>query len=451
MSLGGLRDENMKRDLYKEFVLWKNESERKPLVIRGARQTGKTWLTRYFGKNEFENFVEVNFEFKPHYKSCFSTLDPSEIIEKIELTDNVSIISGKTLLFLDEIQECPSALKALRYFYEKMPYLHVIAAGSLLEFVMDAEKISMPVGRIRNFYLKPLSFGEFLSANDENKIRSYLINMKVSEPVPESIHLKCIDLLKKYLYIGGMPEAVAHYRNSGSLKKIDETHQALLQNYRHDFGKYGISRNYNLMETVFMKAPGLVGSKFKYSNISRDHNSRDIKKSLASLIKAGVINKIDATSGSGLPLSAHCSGKKFKLLFLDVGLLQNSMGISRETFLSDNLIAVYKGLVAEQFAGQSFLAIQEHYKEPSLFYWHREKKGSSAEVDYVWQYGENILPIEIKSGKTGTLKSLRLFLSEKKAAMGVRFSLYPLSYNDSVLSIPLYAIEALPGLLKQVL
>jgi predicted AAA+ superfamily ATPase len=170
----------MERDIYSWLKNWKNEKRRKPLIIRGARQVGKTWLVEYFGKKNFKQFVEINFEFQPHFKTCFSTLNPFEIVEKIELTSNVDINQGITLLFLDEIQECPQALKALRYFYEKMPGLHVIAAGSLLEFVMDAEQISIPVGRIQNIYLHPLSFGEFLTACGEQKIRTYLKNITIS-------------------------------------------------------------------------------------------------------------------------------------------------------------------------------------------------------------------------------------------------------------------------------
>jgi len=179
----------MERDIYSWLKNWKNEKRRKPLIIRGARQVGKTWLVEYFGKKNFKQFIEINFEFQPHLKTCFSTLNPFEIVEKIELTSNVDINQGITLLFLDEIQECPQALKALRYFYEKMPELHVIAAGSLLEFVMDAEQISIPVGRIQNIYLPPLSFGEFLTACGEQKIRTYLKNITISKQVPALVQL----------------------------------------------------------------------------------------------------------------------------------------------------------------------------------------------------------------------------------------------------------------------
>ncbi len=195
----------------------------------------------------------------------------------------------------------------------------------------------------------------------------------------------------------------------------------------------------------------MVGSKFKYSHIDRHINSRDIRKALELLVKAHIIHKINAVSGSGLPLGAYCNDKFFKILFLDVGLLQNFMGINRETYLSENLLAVCKGIVAEQFIGQQLLALKKHFEEPFLYYWQREARGSTAEVDYLWQRDEHILPVEVKAGKTGALKSLRLFLSEKKTLFGIRFSLHPLSFTDSVLSIPLYAVEAVPGLTDHII
>jgi predicted AAA+ superfamily ATPase len=237
-----------------------------------------------------------------------------------------------------------------------MPELHVIAAGSLLEFVMDAEQISIPVGRVQNIYLPPLSFGEFLTACGEQKIRTYLKNLTITKQVPESVHIKCISLLRNYLYLGGMPESIALWLELKTFSKTDEMQQTLLQNYRHDFGKYGRRVNIFLVEKIFNHAPGMVGSKFKYSHIDKQTNSRDIKKSLELLIKAHIFHRITATSGSGLPLHSHSNEKVFKILFLDVGLLQNSMGINKETYMSDNFLAVYRGSVAEQYVGQQLLA-----------------------------------------------------------------------------------------------
>ena len=439
----------MKRKLYTSLVRWKDGPGRKPSIVRGARQVGKTWLVREFGKHNFESFFEINFELKPDFKSCFNDIDPNAIIQKIELTANVALTPGKTLLFLDEIQECPAAIKSLRYFYENYPTLHICAAGSLLEFLGESDTISIPVGRVQNFYLFPLSFAEFLYACNEIKLHDFLVKLTVNETIPEPVHLKCINLLKLYLYTGGMPEAVSNWLQTKKLQKIDEIYQALIQNYRQDFGKYGKKINAEILETVFNKAPGVIGTKLKYTNISRDFQSLEIKKALSLLFKANILYKINTTSGSGLPMLAHTRENKFKLLMLDVGLLQNLMGISKETYLSDNLLGVYKGMIAEQFVGQQLLALQKSFHEPSLFYWQREAKGSEAEVDYLYQYGEKILPLEVKAGSTGSLKSLRIFLAEKKVPFGIRFSMNPLSFSDSVLSVPLYAVDSLPGLVEE--
>jgi predicted AAA+ superfamily ATPase len=445
-----LPEKLMERDLYGWLKIWKNEKSRKPLIIRGARQVGKTWLVNHFGRSDFDRLIDINFEFQPQMKSCFVSLNPMEIIQRIELSLNVDIIPGKTLLFLDEIQEYPEAVKALRYFYEKMPALHVVAAGSLLEFIMEAQAISFPVGRVQNIHLFPLSFGEFLSACGEHKLRQWFQDLSITEHIPESIHVKSVSLLRNYLYLGGMPETIATWLDTKNFSKTDEIHQLLLQNYKHDFGKYGRHVNFRLLDKVFTKAPATVGNKFKYADIDRDVNARDIRKSLNLLIKAHIFHKVTAASGSGLPLAAHCNEKFFKILFLDVGLLQSAMGIARETYMSENLLAVYKGLVAKQFIGQQLFALGKCFAEPELYYWQREVRGSAAEIDYLWQKDEDILPVEVKAGKTGTLKSLRVYLSEKNVPFGIRFSLHPLSFTDSVLSIPLYAIEALPGLIGQI-
>jgi predicted AAA+ superfamily ATPase len=441
----------MDRDLYKTLQSWKNDPHRKPLIIRGARQVGKSWLVEHFGRSEFERLIVINFELQPKYVSCFTSLDPQEIVANIELNANVVVTPGATLLFLDEIQGCPQALRSLRYFHEKMPALHVIAAGSLIEFSLDAEKISMPVGRVSNYYLYPLTFGEFLSACGEDRLRAHLQNLSISNTNTEAVHEKCRDLLRTYFYLGGMPEAVASWIDNGSLRMNDEILQNLLQNYRHDFGKYGKRINVALLEKVYTRAPAQVGTRFKYVAVDEHAASRDIRSALDMLTKARIIHRIHAVPGCGLPLEASIKERTFKILFLDVGLLQNAMGIGKDTRLSNNLLSVYKGAVAEQYVGQQLISMHEPYREPQLYFWQRDARGSEAEVDYLWQQGELVLPIEVKSGKTGTLRSMRIFLKEYGVSPGIRFSMQPLSFVDSVLNIPLYAAEAVPNLVEQVL
>jgi hypothetical protein len=441
----------MKRDLLESLTAWKSEPNRKPLILRGARQVGKTWLVEHFGKNEFKTLFSINFELQPIFKSCFDTLDPDEIITRIQLVANRAISGPDTLLFLDEVQECPSAIKALRYFYEKKSPVCIIAAGSLLEFIQQSDSISMPVGRVLNFHLAPLSFGEFLTAAGEDRIRDFLKNLLPDDSIPEAVTIKCTTLLRTYLYTGGMPAAVAEWVERRDLEKVDVLHRSLLQNYRQDFGKYGRRVNIEMLDKAFTKIPGLVGGPVSYAAIDRGSNTRDIKRAVELLEKGRICLRIRATSGAGLPMEAHADGKKYKLLFLDTGLLQNAMGISSETFMAPDLLAAYRGAVTEQFIGQQLLSLRKPFEDPVLFYWTRNVSGSEAEVDYLHQYGEKILPVEVKSGATGTLRSLRIFLRENGAPFGIRFSMHPLSFTDGVLSIPLFAVEAMPKLVRQVI
>lgn len=439
----------MKRDLLNTLKSWKVDPKRKPLIIRGARQVGKTWLVEHFGRTEFKTFFGINFELQPNFRSCFETLDPHEILTRIELTANTTLSGDNTLLFLDEAQECPAAIKALRYFFEMKPDLCVIAAGSLLEFMKQSDAISIPVGRVMNYHLHPLSFGEFLAACGEDRLREFLGNLSIGDTIAESIETKCATLLRAYLYTGGMPAAVSDWIDRRAFTGIDALHRSLLQNYRQDFGKYGRRTNSEMLEKAFMKIPGLVGAALVYSSIDRHSNARDVKRAIELLEKAGMLVRIRATSGAGLPLVTYADDKKIKPLFLDVGLLQNAMGISNETYLAPDLLAVYRGAVTEQFIGQQLLSARKPFEDPDLFYWARNVLGSEAEVDYLYQYGEKIIPIEVKSGATGKLKSLRIFLQENGAPFGARFSMHPLSFHDRVLSIPMFAVEAMPRLIQQ--
>jgi predicted AAA+ superfamily ATPase len=441
----------MNRDLLISLDAWKTDQRRKPIILRGARQVGKTWLIEHFGKTRYKQFFSINFELQPHFKSCFELPDPVEIIKRIELTANISLAEEDTLLFLDEIQQCPEALTALRYFYEKMPGLSVIAAGSLLEFIHRSEDLSVPVGRVLNYYLSPLSFGEFLSACGEDRLRDYLRRVSITAVIPESIAAKSVSLLRTYLYTGGMPAAVADWLGRQSFSGIDALHRSLIQNYRQDFGMYGKKINGEMLEMVFVKAPGLVGSTFTYSSIDRLSHSREVRRALELLEKARLIVRIRPVSGAGLPLAAHAGDTKSKLLFLDAGLMQNAMGISEETYLAQDLLGVYRGAVTEQFVGQQLCALKKPFEDPELFYWKRKAPGSDAEVDYLYQHGETIIPVEVKSGTTGSLKSLRLFMAENQSPLGVRFAMHPLSFHDGILSIPLYAVEAMPNLINHVL
>lgn len=439
----------MKRDLEQELFNWKEHKDRLPLLLRGARQVGKSYLIEEFGKKAFNNMVVINFEFRPELRQCFTTLDPMEIINKLQLLMGVNIEAENTLLFLDEIQECPNAIMSLRYFKEKYNRLAVIGAGSLMEFALNSTDFRMPVGRIQFIYLKPLSFGEFLTASGNEQLRHHLQVIKLSSVIDDVVHQKLMELLRIYLMVGGMPAVVKEYLENRNFMNCQHIQNSLLQTYRSDFGKYAKSSEHKYLQKVFAETPRLVGSRVKYANIDPDSKSRDIKQALNLLKLAGIICPIYATAASGLPLGAQTNETKFNLNFLDVGLMQNLCGLQTELALTKDFIQINSGAVAEQLIGQELRAYADSYLEPSLFFWARDKKSSSAEVDYVVAIDSLILPVEVKAGKTGTLKSLKLFMEEKKSLFGIRFSQEKLSWYDRVLTLPLYMAEQMKRLVLE--
>lgn len=437
----------MYRIIQEELKKWKAKKNRLPLIIRGARQVGKSYIIEKFGNECFSSIVVIDFEFQPDFCTCFENLDPQKILNRLEVMTGASIIQGKTLLFLDEIQECPKAIMALRYFKEKMPGLHVIAAGSLLEFVIHEENFSFPVGRVQFLYLGPLSFSEFLINLGENKVAEYLNTIELTEGIPNEIHKKLLEKLRLYLAIGGMPASVSVYLETGSLTESRKTHLSLLHTYQNDFGKYASKAEHKYLQLLFEKAPGLVATHFKYVNVSDEVKSREVKTALDQLSYAGLINRVYSTSASGVPLLSQVKENRFKILFLDIGLLQTAHKVNIQELWEQDILQVHSGQLAEQFVGQELLAMGDFYENPQLFFWKREAKGSSAEVDYLLTSGSKIIPLEVKAGTTGRLRSLQMFIQEKKSPLGIKVSMAPLTLEGKVLSLPLYLISQLPRLL----
>jgi predicted AAA+ superfamily ATPase len=443
----------MKRNIYKELLVWKTSSTRKPLLLRGARQVGKSHLLRAFGKSEFENLIEINFELQPEYKALFqNSLDPAVITRGIALTSGKAILEGQSLLFFDEIQACPEAITSLRYFYEKMPRLHVIGAGSLVEFALESEKISMPVGRVQSLFLYPFSFQEFLAAKNESLFLQSMKNeVDLFEPIQKTVHEKGLNLVREYSIVGGMPEALSTYFHKAESLQYRRVQLDLMQTFRDDFGKYARRAQHRYLEKVFLSAPALLSKDFKYSLIDREIQSRDLKGALLLLEKAGILRRIKASSGAGLPLEAHADEKRFKLMFLDIGLALAALGLDTELALADDFTAINAGAVAEQFVAQELLGNSVAYEAKQLYYWAKTKKGSSAEVDFLYPYKKFIFPIEVKSGATGKLKSMKAFLEQYEAPFGIRISSHHLSFTDRILSVPFYLISSIDRLLEQVL
>lgn len=438
----------MKRNIEADLLHWKEKKNRLPLLLRGARQVGKSYIVEKFGKEHFPHMVLLNFEQNPEYKACFNTLIPREIVSAISLIQKTPIEAGKALLFLDEIQECPQAILALRYFKEQMPELHIIGAGSLLEFVLNDPKFRMPVGRVQFMYLRPLSFGEYLMATQNERLRDFLHTVKINEPINEAVHLQLLKLVREYFALGGMPAIISEYLESKSLFEAQNLQTSILATYRRDFGKYAKRTPHELLETIFTKIPGLVGKWLKYSTIDPDLRSEVIKTALHKLSDAGIILPVYATSGAGLPFISHANEKKCKFLFLDVGLVKRACNLELELLFKEDLLLINDGIMAEQFVGQELLASTGTDEINGLFSWVREQHSSSAEIDFLIAVGAQIIPIEVKAGAVGTLRSLKIFLAEKKLPLGVRVSEAPLSLRENILSIPFYLIEELPRLVR---
>lgn len=433
-----------------ELISWKNRKLRSPLILRGARQVGKTSLVRMLAKAEFQNFFEINFEADKEYKACFETLDPQEIILNIEKISNQQITPGKTLLFLDEIQDCVTAISALRYFKERMPDLHVIAAGSLLEFALESKDLKMPVGRIEFLYLYPLSFDEFLLTQEKSIWHDLLSAITLDSANDlQVIHNSLLKSFNDYLIIGGMPAAVREFNDSHSYLNTQRVQSNILLTYEADFAKYAISKSEeSYIQMLYEKIPAFISENFKYSKINPDVQSRSLKSSLSKLIKAQVISQVYATSASGLPLKALINEKKFKILMSDVGLYCTAMSLSKEVLLTKDIIVINKGALTEQVVGQELIANSTPFKPYQLTHWSRDIKSSRSEVDYVIQHGTDIIPIEVKSSSNGRLKSLHIFMQEKKSKLGIKISQAPLSFENNILSLPFYLIKQIDRILE---
>ncbi len=432
----------MKRTILKALKEWKKDSGRRPLLVRGARQTGKTYIISRFGKSEFNNLVVINFERNPEYKEIFKTFEPDRIIEKITLLSGKRIVPGETLLFFDEIQECPEAITSLRYFYEEKGELHVIGAGSLLEFALSETGFKMPVGRIQYIHLQPLSFMEFLSAVGEEILAKHIAEISNIKDIPEVIHEKLISLVKDYSMIGGMPAVVSEYISSGDIIKCQNIQRSIIDTYIDDFAKYANKTKMPVLQKVFNAAAGMIGQKFVYSHVDNAMKSYKMKEAVGMLEMAGILIRIKRSNGEGLPLEANVKDNFFKLLFLDVGLLHNALGLYKETVLSNDLASVFRGSVAEQFVGQELTAYQDYYRKPTLYYWAREAKNSNAKVDYIFENKGKIIPVEVKSGKAGKLKSLRMFIDKYHPTTALKISQEQYMEKDNIIFLPFYGIYA---------
>lgn len=413
---------------------------RKPLLLRGARQVGKTYSIRELGK-EFDSFVEINFEENRETSLFFSSsLNPSNIVDQLSQYTGQSIVPGKTLLFFDEIQACPDALRSLRFFYEKMPNLAVAAAGSLLEFAIS-EIPSFGVGRISSMFMYPVSFFEFLDATENQPLRTAIQNADFKNPLSEPLHNKAMKLLRTYMILGGLPEIVENYARTQDAVIAQKMIDQIILNFRDDFAKYKTKTATEKIEATFNSTALQAGSKFVYSAVGPG-STTGFSTALELLNKAGLAIKVFHSSCRGIPLKAQIKPNRFKVLPFDTGVYQRLVGLDIPAFLvADNTDLVNKGALAEIHAGLMLIqTIPTHLKADS-FYWQREAKGSNAEVDYVIEHNGNIFPLEVKASKRGSMQSMQLFLKERGLETGIRIAGEQFSTYQNIKVIPLYAVE----------
>lgn len=434
-----------RRKLDDSLRAWAETSPRKPLLLRGARQTGKTSAVRVLAQR-FQAFAEINFERTPEVGRLFEgDLDIVSICQALELRTGVRLEDGKSLLFLDEIQECPRAITALRYFYEQRPGLHVVAAGSLLEFAFGAAG-GFGVGRIRNLFVYPFSFHEFVEAVGQG--RFWDAALAGPGPVDSFVHETLLRLLRDYCVVGGMPAAVLAYVESGSFIEARREQTDILVSLKADFDKYRARVPAERIRRVLASAIEQTGRKFVYADPEAGLGSRQAKESAQLLEQAKLLVRVSACHANGLPLGGDIDPKRSKLLFFDVGLYLCESGLDISdwgTGAPD--VFVNRGALAELFVGLELQKMGSPFEEAALYYWHREARASSAEVDYLMPQDGRVLPIEVKSGKTGAMRSLRLLMEEKKLSLAIRASQENLSAYGPIRVIPLYLISEFPRLL----
>jgi uncharacterized protein len=433
----------MDRDLISHLKHWVKSKSRKPLLLRGARQVGKSTAVRMAMKESGLNLIEINLEKFLRLDRIFSTNRLEEILPALETVSRNQIRPNSSVLFLDEIQATPHAIAALRYFYEEIPELPVIAAGSLLEFVLGEKPINMPVGRITYHHVGPLTFDEFLLAKGENYFHDKLITYSIRDSWPQSLHEHGIRLIREYMIVGGMPAALSrHLMNESDSRDFVGELQSIIDTYKDDFSKY-TNREALLpvLQQLYDFAPRYIGKSLILKEVAPDVRHEYVRAAIALLEKSRILLLAKQNDGSGLPLVAGAKEKSPKIFWLDVGLANRMLNFE-PNWIALNIDMTNAGQLAEQFVAQHLQWWFGPGSSPSLHYWARSGKTANAEVDFIVQLGQNIFPIEVKSGVAGSLKSLHQFLIKGHAPFGIRL-------DTSFPSIQLIDHEVRIGIDKQ--
>ncbi len=430
----------MERDFLQELKAWKDSPRRKPMVLQGARQVGKSWLLHEFGRTCYDKVAYVNFDTLPELKADFArTKDPKRLVPLLEQTVGTPITPGDTLIILDEIQECNDALNSLKYFGEEAPQYHIVAAGSLLGVALNRDGASFPVGKVNIKHLYPLSFGEYLRAA-QPQLHNVWQHLDPAQPVAQVIHSQLLDHYKIYLALGGMPEAVGTYIDSHDWTAVDEVLDNILASYSLDFSKHignkDIPRVFAVWNTLHDQL-ARDNRKFRYADIRHGARAREYEAAIEWLCLAGIVHRVNAVETVKLPVSAYKKSSHFKLYMSDVGLLRTKYRLKTPQAMAGNkLFTEFKGVMAENFVLQSL--VRQFGGEQ--YYW---TSGNTAEVEFVLPTASDIVPIEVKSGNSITAKSLSEYRKKYRPLLSVRFSMLNLHRNNDLLNLPLYLADRL--------
>jgi len=449
-----------KRLIDKYLLEWKEKANHKPLLLRGARQVGKSSAVKHLGET-FKYYIEINFEKQKDTKRLFEELsDIHTIAERIGVLFSTPIIENETLIFLDEIQSCPDAIKSLWKWKEDFPNLHVIAAGSLLEFALK-ELSSFGVGRVTSYYVYPFSFDEFLMANGKENWIEQKQKANHNSPVFEALHNELVQLFRTYLLVGGMPACVAQWVETHNYQLCAEEQEDICNSYYDDFSKYANKIDIKILRNTLQSVVVQTGKKFVYGHVEGGYRTEEIKTALQMLLDAGLIKRISHTAANGIPLGAETNDKFRKYLFLDSGMLLRLMDLelggskqmTEQILTSVASDLVNKGSLTELVCGWELVKYSSPKVQPELYYWENLKNGTSAEVDYILVRDMKILPLEVKSGTSGKMKSLRNFMQSKNLTNGLRCSLENFSqltiedetnnHTSYIDIVPLYALSNL--------
>lgn len=431
----------MYRKIEKILAEWKNEARRKPLLITGARQTGKTYIMEKFGRKEFDAVIAVDFEKNPAAKTVFDgDLGPESIIPQLEAFSGVRYVSGRTLMILDEIQVCPRAITALKYFYDSGLDLHVIGAGSLLGVAISRRDFSFPVGKVRTVRLCPLDFEEFLIASgDEALIIMCREAYEKRSPLPSAIHERLLEIYRTYLVIGGMPDVVSTYLERGSYVEAGEVQEGILLDYRADIAKYADDTQKVLSQRAFDTIPMQLAKdnrKFQYNLIRKGATSTIFGESLEWLCAAGLTLRCGKVTNPEIPLKAYEDLSSFKLYILDPGLLVRMSGMPRESVLNRMGERFMEGLT-ENYVAAMFTA-----SGVPLYYW---VSSGQAEIDFLLQSGVSVVPVEVKAGEHVRSRSLSVYRNSFSPSLCIRLSTRNFGLEDGLFSVPLYAAWLVAG------